>query len=148
MKQCGIAMLLTLGLLLSACGNSNSSTSGNVNGNWSTTLTNLDGTAAFTFTMTLSQGSGTSVTVSNFSLTTEDACFGTVGTESASFVLTENTNGVATGTYQMEIQSGQPSGNTLTLGGTLSNGAITGTWTLTGTGCAGNGNFTMAMTGA
>jgi len=146
MKQCGIVMLLTVVLLLSACGNSNSSTSGNVNGNWSVTATNLDGTSSFTFTMTLSQGNGTSVNVSNFSLITEDACFGTAGSESASFVLTGNTNNVITGTYQMEIQSGSPSGNTLTVAGTLNNGTITGTWTLAGTGCTGNGNFTMAMT--
>jgi len=45
----------------------------------------------------------------------------------------------------LTITSATPSGNTLTLQGTVNNNAITGTWTLTGLtpGCTGSGNFTL-----
>jgi hypothetical protein len=43
------------------------------------------------------------------------------------------------------VTSGNPSGNTLTLNGTVNGNTITGTWQLVGgTGCTGNGNFTVA----
>ena len=143
MKQLGIAMLLALGLTLGACGGGNSSSSNAINGNWTATLTNPDGTAAFAFTTTLNQSSGTVVSVSTFNLTTSEPCFGTAGTETGSFALTGTANGNVTGSYQMTIQSGSPSGNVLTLNGTVNGGTITGTWTLTGTGCTGNGTFTV-----
>lgn len=143
MKQLGIAILLALGLTLGACGGGNSSNSTAINGNWTATLTNPDGTAAFAFTMTLNQSGGNSVSVSNFSFTTAEPCFGSAGSETGSFSLTSNINGNPTGSYQMTIQSANPSGNVLTLNGTLNNSTIGGTWSLVGSGCTGGGNFTV-----
>lgn len=44
----------------------------------------------------------------------------------------------------MNVQSGDPSGNTLALDGTANGKTISGKWTFTGAGeCTGNGTFTM-----
>jgi hypothetical protein len=136
------AVVFALGLMLSACGGGSSASSA-INGNWTASLTNTDGTTAFTFSTTLAL-SGSTVNVSNFSFTTAAPCFGTAGSETGTFTLSGTTNGVNTGSYQMTIQSGVPSGNTLTLQGTLSGSTITGVWTLSGPGCTGSGNFTMS----
>ena len=145
MKQFGIAIVLALGLILVACGGGNSSSANTVAGNWTATLTNTDGTPAFAFTTSLTQGSGTVVvTGTNLSFTTSTACFTSGGSQTGSFVLSGNFNGSITGAFQLTITSGTPSGNTLTLQGTVNNNTVTGTWTLTGTGgCTGSGNFTM-----
>jgi hypothetical protein len=88
--------------------------------------------------------SGTGVSVTNLTFTTEnDSCFGNSGTETGSFGLTGNFNGDVTGTFAMTIQSANPSGNTLTLNGTVASSKITGTWVLTGIGCTGSGTFSM-----
>ncbi len=145
MKQLGIAVLLMLGLTLTACGGGSSSSPNTINGNWTATLTNPDGAPAFAFTTSLSQSSGTAVTVTNLSFTTSTSCFSSGGTETGSFVLSGNFNGSVTGAFQMIVQSGTPSGNTLTLQGNVNNNAVTGTWILTGVtaGCTGSGSFTM-----
>jgi len=53
-----------------------------------------------------------------------------------------NFNGPVSGSFQYTIRGAE--GNVLSLNGTVQNGQITGTWTLTGAiGCSGNGNFTM-----
>ena len=145
MKQLSIAVLLVVGLTLVACGGGSSSSSNTINGNWTATLTNPDGSPAFGFTTSLNQSSGTAVTVTNLSFTTSTPCFSSGGTETGSFVLSGNFNGSVTGGFQMTVQSGTPSGNTLTLQGTVNNNAVTGTWILTGVtaGCTGSGNFTM-----
>jgi hypothetical protein len=138
-----IAILLGLTLVLGGCGNSNSPNAGNVNGNWSATLTNTDSTPAFAFTTTFTQMSGTSVNVTNLSFTTASPCFVSGETETASFILSGNFSGSVTGAFQLAIKSGNPSGDTLTLQGTVRNNMITGTWTLVGisSGCTGSGNF-------
>jgi hypothetical protein len=145
MKPFGIALLLVVGLVLAACGGGNSSSSPNVTGNWSATLTNTDGTPALAFTTSLTQGNGTAtVTGTNLTFTTSTACFTSGGSQTGSFVLSGNFNGNITGAFQLVILSGTPSGNTLTLQGTVTNNTITGTWTLTGTGgCTGSGTFTV-----
>ncbi len=145
MKQLSIAVLLVVGLTLVACGGGSSSSSNTINGNWTATLTNPDGSPAFGFTTLLNQSSGTAVTVTNLSFTTSTPCFSSGGTETGSFVLSGNFNGSVTGGFQMTVQSGTPSGNTLTLQGTVNNNAVTGMWTLTGvtSGCTGSGTFTM-----
>ncbi len=145
MKQLSIAVLLVVGLTLVACGGGSSSSSNTINGNWTATLTNPDGSPAFGFTTSLNQSSGTAVTVTNLSFTTSTPCFSSGGTETGSFVLSGNFNGSVTGGFQMTVQSGTPSGNTLTLQGTVNNNAVTGMWTLTGvtSGCTGSGTFTM-----
>ena len=144
MKRFGIVLLIALGLLLGACGGGKSS-SGNINGNWTATLTNTDSSAAFGFTTSFTQSSGTEVTVTNFTFTTSSSCFASGGTEIGSFALSGDFNGNVTGAFGMTIQSGTPSGNTLTLQGTVKNNAISGTWTLTGvtSGCTGAGTFTI-----
>lgn len=93
----------------------------------------------------MTQNNGTNVSGTNINFTTSSPCFSTVSSETGGFTLSGNTNGVTTGSFELTIQSGTPSGNVMTLNGTLNNNTITGTWTLTGvtSGCTGNGNFTM-----
>lgn len=148
MKQFRIAMILALGLALTACGGGNSSSSATAAGNWTATLTNADGTPAFAFTTSLTQNGGTlMVTGSNLSFTTSTACFTSGGTQTGSFGVNGAMNGNVTGAFQLTITSGTPSGNTLVLQGTVNNDTITGTWALTGTGaCTGSGTFTMIRT--
>lgn len=142
-KQIAIAMLVALGLVLSGCGGGSSSAN-TVAGNWTATLTDTDGTQAFALTTSLTQSSSTLVTGTNLVFTTSTSCFTSGGSETGSFVLSENLNGNMVGTFQLTIESGTPSGNTLVLNGTVNNNMISGTWTLTGTGgCTGSGNFTM-----
>ncbi len=143
MKKIGLSLIISLGLILSACGGGNSS--GNINGNWAATLSDPNNNTGpdFAFTTTFTQSSGSNVNVVNLAFTTKDSCFGTSGTETGSFGLAGDFNGNVTGTFAMTIQSATPSGNTLTLNGTVNNGTISGTWTLTGTGCTGAGTFTM-----
>ena len=143
-KQFGIAILVALGLILLACGGGSSS-SNTVTGNWTATLTNTDGTTAFAFTTSLSQSNGTMVTGANLTFTTSTGCFTSAASQTGSFVLSGNLNGNLAGAFQLTITSATPSGNTLTLQGTVNNNTVTGTWTLAGLipGCTGSGNFTM-----
>jgi hypothetical protein len=71
--------------------------------------------------------------------------FASGGSATAAFVLSGNFNGNVAGTFQLNIQSGTPSGNVFTVQGTVKDNTIVGTWTLVGvtSGCAGSGNFTM-----
>jgi hypothetical protein len=141
-----LSVLLGLALVLGGCGNSNSTNStnsGNINGNWSTALTNTDSTPAFAFNTTFTQMSGNSVNVTNLTFTTASPCFVSGETETASFVLSGNFMGSVTGAFQLTVKSANPSDDTLTLQGTVTNNTISGTWTLVGTssGCVGSGNF-------
>jgi hypothetical protein len=142
MKQVGISIVMAVGLILAACGGGSSSTSNTLTGNWTATLT---GTQDLTFTTSLSQSNGTTVTGTNLSFTTSTPCFTSGGSQTGSFVLSGNFNGNITGAFQLIITSGTPSGNTLTLQGSVNNNTITGTWNLTGvtSGCTGSGNFTL-----
>ena len=56
-----------------------------------------------------------------------------------------NFNGQVSGKFHYVVMSTSVEVNTLTLDGTVNNGKITGTWTVTGAtaNCAGNGTFTM-----
>jgi hypothetical protein len=142
MKKFAVAMLLVVGLMLSGCGSN--SKSGTINGNWTATLTDMNGVQVFAFTTSVTESSNGTLTISNFSFSTNSSCFVSGETESGTFALSGNFNGNVTGTFGMNVQSGSPSGNVLTLSGTASGNTITGTWSLTGgTGCSGSGNFTM-----
>ena len=143
MKQIGIAMLVGLGLMLSACGGGHSNST--VSGNWTASLSNPDGTPAFAFTTSLYQNSGTVVSVTTLGFNTATPCFASGGSATGSFILSGNFNGNVTGGFQLTVQSGTPSGNVLALQGAVNNNVISGTWTLTGvtSGCTGSGNFTM-----
>jgi hypothetical protein len=140
MKQLAIATILVLIVTLVACGNSNNS--GNINGNWTAALTNT----AFNFTTSLSVNGDGSLSVTNFSFSTSSPCFISGDSETGSFMLSGNFNGNVTGKFEFTVQSGSPSGNTLSLTGTANGNTISGMWTLTGgAGCNGSGNFTMTM---
>jgi hypothetical protein len=144
MRYLGIAVLL-LGMTLVGCGGGNSSDSNNVSGNWTAALSDSNGAPVFAFTTSLMQNSGTVVSVTNLNFTTATPCFASAGSETGSFILSGNFNGNVTGAFQLGIQSGTPSGNTLVLQGTAKNNTISGTWTLTGVtaGCGGSGTFIM-----
>jgi hypothetical protein len=145
MKKIGTAILMVALFAIAGCGSG--SNSGNVNGNWSAVLTDANNNQAFTFTTSLvATNNGSSLTVSNFTFTTNSSCFVSGETESASFSLTGNFNGNVTGAFQLNVISGTPAGNTLTLTGTVTGNKTVGTWVLSAgsTGCAsGGGTFTM-----
>lgn len=145
MKHFGIAIILSVALALSGCGNSSGSNS--INGDWTATLTNPDGSAALAFTVTLA-GNGSALNITNLSFTTSSSCFALGTTATGAFTVTGTSGGVTTGNFQMTITSGASNTNgtnELTLVGTLTGSSITGNWTLTGTGagCSGSGSFTM-----
>jgi hypothetical protein len=134
MKFAGIAALVGISLLMAACGSSPQ----NINGNWNAVLVNPDQSTAFGFVTNLNQSRST-VNVSNFSFEnfgTLSQCFANPTGQSATF-----NSGASTMTITTLFPTSQ---NVLTLTGTDKNGAITGTWSLTGlTGCGGSGAFTM-----
>jgi hypothetical protein len=148
MKVLGLTILLSIAILLTACGDSNNNNSNNVNGNWTANLTDQSGTQVFAFTTTLTTNSDGSVTGTNLKFTTNNACFSSGATATGSFSLTGNFNGNVTGAFGLNIQgpaSGTTGNNTLSLQGSVNNNTISGTWTLAGlqSGCTGSGNFTM-----
>ena len=142
MKNLAVAMLLIVGVLMVGCGSN--SKSGNVSGTWSATLTDTNQNQVFNFsTQLVDNGNGT-VNVTNLSFSTNSSCFVSGETATGSFGLTGNLNGSVQGTFGMTITSGTPSGNLLTLSGTVNGGTVSGKWTLTGSAsCTGSGNFTM-----
>ena len=142
MKKFAVAILMALGLTLVGCSSNNKA--GNINGTWNANLTDTNGTQVFAFaTAFVETGNGT-LNVTSLSFSTNSSCFVSGDTESGTFGLSGDFNGNVTGSFGMNVQSGTPSGNTLSLTGAVSGNTITGTWSLTGgTGCTGNGTFTM-----
>jgi len=139
MKMFAVAMLLVAGLTLAGCGSNNNPA--NINGNWTATLT---GSQNFNFTTSIIENSDGTISVTNFSFSSNSSCFVSGETETGTFALSGNFNGKVTGKFGMIVKSGMPSGNTLALTGDVNGNTITGTWTLTGSsGCTGNGTFTM-----
>ena len=143
MKHFALAALLIASLTLIGC--ASNSNPANINGTWNATLmSNGNGSPVFTFGTSLSVNGDGSLTVSNFSFSTNSPCFVSGETESGSFTLSGNFNGQVNGKFGFTVLSGSPAGNTLTLSGTAAGNNISGTWTLTGgTGCTGSGTFTM-----
>jgi len=143
MKSLAIALLLGLGLILVGCGSDRKS--GNINGNWTAALTDTGGVQTFAFTTALAAtGNSGTVTINNFRFSTNSVCFVSGETESGTFALSGDFNGNVSGQFGMSVLSGSPGGNTLTLTGTVSGNTISGTWILAGgSGCSGNGTFTM-----
>ena len=141
MKKLALAMLIAFGLTFVGCSSTNSAA--NINGNWTATLTDTKGTQVFGFNTSFVQSSDGALTVSNFTFSTNSQCFVSGETESGTFALSGDFNGNVSGAFGMTVQSGSPSGNTLTLTGTVKGSTITGTWVLVGgTDCTGTGNFT------
>jgi len=143
MKNFVVAMLLVTSLALTGCGAGNNN-SGNINGNWTAGLTDTGGNAVFGFATSLAVNGDGTLLVNNFKFTTNSSCFVSGETESGSFILSGDFNGNVTGKFQFTVTSANPSGNTLTLTGTVNGGTITGTWMLVGgINCTDNGNFTI-----
>jgi len=143
MRKIGVAALLWLVLMISACGSSQPL---KINGFWIANLNNPDGTPAFGFTSNFMQGSGTAVNVTNFQASTP--CFSSQTSETATFSATGSSNGVQTGPFVMTISTevSAAQNNMATLQGSRDavTRAINGSWTMTGpSGCTGNGLFTM-----
>jgi hypothetical protein len=82
---------------------------------------------AFAFTTSLAQNSGSVVSVTNLRFTTATPCFASGGSATAAFVLSGNFNGNVAGSFQLNIQSGTPSGNVFTVQGTVKDNTIAGT---------------------
>jgi len=145
MKQSSFAVLLLACLSLIGCGSSNSNPHmNNVNGNWDATLMSGDNVSMFQFGTSLTADRNGVLTISNFDLTTNSACFADGETVSGSVTLGADIQASPNGQFGMLIQSNPPSGNKLVLSGTDKVNTISGNWTLTGSsGCTGAGTFTM-----
>jgi len=141
MKYFAVALLLVVGITLAGCG-SNSNLA-NINGNWNATLIDSTNATIFAFGTSLVVNGDGSLAISNFKFTSNSPCFATASSESGSFTLSGNFNGNVKGSFGFTAQSASPAGSMLTLNGTANGNTITGTWSLTGTGCSGNGTFTM-----
>ena len=142
MRKLALVLALTVGLMLVGCGSSNHSQ--NVNGNWTAALTDANNNPALSFTTTISQSSSSSLSITNLHFSTNSPCFVSGETATGSFTLSGNFNGNVSGAFGMNVQSGSPAGNTLSMTGSVAGNSITGNWTLTGSaGCTGTGHFTM-----
>jgi hypothetical protein len=160
-----VAVLLLVALtMVNGCGGSNTRTTATAqtaaSGGWSAQLLGGAGEASgLSFTTQFAVNGDGSLSVTFFQFLTEGLCFTATGeAPTGTMVLTlSNATEAVTGTFAFTVQS---SGNTLTMNGTvtgtengttLSDGTITGTWTLTsGTpACNGTGGaFTMTETAA
>ena len=143
MKLAAVA-LVGFALTLLGCGNSSSSKGGNINGNWTASLTDAHGTQMLAFNTSITESSNSTLSISNFNFSSNSACFVSGETESGTFALSGNFTGNVAGQFGMNVASGSPGGNNLTLSGTVNGNTISGHWSLTGSpGCTGNGTFKM-----
>jgi len=143
MKKLSVAWLVAVVLTLVGCGSNGSK--GSINGTWTAVLSDTN----FSFGTSVVVNSDGTLSVSQFSFSTNGPCFVSGETESGSFALTGDFNGNVTGQFNFKVVSGSPSGNTLTMAGTVNGNTTAGTWSLTGgnpTGCQGSGTFTMTRT--
>jgi hypothetical protein len=139
MKKLAVALFVAV-VLVVGCGSNGSK--GNINGTWTAVLSDTD----FSFATALTENSDGTLSVSQFSFSTNGPCFVSGETESGSFAFTGDFNGNVTGHFDFKVVSGSPSGNTLTLTGTVNGNTIVGSWSLSGgnpTGCQGSGTFNM-----
>ena len=139
MKNLAVAWVVAVVLTLVGCGWHDHG-HGNINGTWTAILSDTD----FNFgTSVVVNGDGT-LSINQFSFSTNGPCFVSGETETGSFAFTGDFNGHVTGQFNYKVVSGSPSGNTLTLTGTANGNTIDGSWSLTGgSGCQGAGTFTM-----
>jgi hypothetical protein len=175
MKKLAVLLVLALELAVAGCATNTtqSTTPGTVtNGSWEAQLTGgteqaslLNFVTAFSLNNNGTITSGP-LTITAFGFINAGKCFanGLDGsTESGKATLNTNVAGQVTGTLDFQVLSTTPSGNTLTLQGnltgtsngtptsvgTLSNGVVVGSWSLTGgkgdPSCAGGGNFLMCQ---
>jgi hypothetical protein len=177
MKKVALLML-ALELAVCGCGSNNPSTTTTTqaNGLWEASLSGGLGEASklgFTtqFTVTPNAaGTAEPLDITGFGFFNNGACFATdvngitEENETGTATITTNTGtDQVTGTLTFAVQSISPPGNTLTLTGnltgtsngtttttgTLTNGVVQGTWTLTGgagdDSCTGGGSFLMCQ---
>lgn len=145
MNKFGVISLTLLALIFSGCAQ-NAKT---INGTWQARLLNPDGSLGYVFTAGLTQSSGSTVNVSSFSFNSSAPCFsGPLGPD-ATFSATGSSNGYQTGPFQMTIDNNNipiATNASLTLNGNrTSDGSISGSWAVTGSGCPGSGSFTMSV---
>jgi hypothetical protein len=167
-----LACLIGLALELAVCGcGSNTiapkTTNTSTAGNWEAQLTGgTDQSSLLNFVTSFSVTNSGPLTITGFGLINAGKCFanGVNGsTESGSATLVTGSANQVTGTLNFKVVSTTPAGNTLALTGnltgtsngtptttgTLSNGVVVGTWTLTGgagdSSCTGSGNFVMCQ---
>ena len=154
MKQ--VAILLLVAIMLNGCGSSRPTAQSVTGGVWSASLSGGEGSASgFSFITQFTVDSSGTLSFSRFEFINQGNCFPLDGgAVSGSMGLTENmATDQVTGSMTLTVAG---NGNTLTLsspdgvtgtltGTTLSNGSVTGTWTVTGgSGCTGGGgSFTM-----
>jgi hypothetical protein len=142
MKKLAVAWLVAAVLTLVGCGG-NDHRHGDINGTWTAVLSN----SAFSFGTSVVVNSDGTLSISQFSFSTNGPCFVSGETESGSFIFSGDFNGNVTGQFDYNVVSGSPSGNTLMLTGTVTGHTIAGNWSLTGgSGCQGSGTFTMTNT--
>lgn len=145
MRKITAFALLALSLVLSGCG-AGSHATGNINGLWSATLSNSTLANSFVFMTNLTVNADGSLGTTSFNITLNSTpCTFTTTTESGSFIISGNFSGQVSGKFQYVIMSTGVEVNTLTLNGTVQNGQITGTWSVSGAtaNCTGTGTFTM-----
>jgi hypothetical protein len=143
MKYLTALAVLVIGLSLVGFGSSNSNSASSINGTWSASLVDSTQAPIFTFGTSLQVNGDNSLSISNLTFTSNSPCFVSGETASGTFTFGGNFNGKVSGSFGFTVQSGSPSGNTVTLTGTAAGNTITGTWSLAGTGCSGTGTFTM-----
>ncbi len=143
MKQFTAIALLGISLILSSCG-ANTHATGNINGLWTATLAS-SGATTFTFMTNLTVNADGSLGSTSFNLTLNNSpCTFPTTSETGTFTISGNFNGQVSGTFHYVVMSTGAEVNTLTLDGTVTGGAITGTWKVAGaTTCTGSGTFTM-----
>jgi hypothetical protein len=166
-----VTSLTVLALCLAVCSCGGKTPTNTVNtstsGNWEVLMTGATGESSLlNFVTTFSVTNSGPLDFTAFSFFNDSACFanGTNGsTETGTASLTTSSTGAVTGTMSMSVTSVTPAGNVLTLNGnltgtsngttsttgTLSNGVVVGTWTLTGgagdPSCIGSGDFLMCQ---
>lgn len=176
MKTFAVLSLLAVAFAVSSCGNSTNrnTTTTTASGNWEALLTGGTGAASqlnFVAAFTVTDTTGVAnepLDITGFSFFNSGACFATgagTSTETGSATLSATSTGTVSGTMAFTVTSVTPAGNVLTLNGTnvtgtssgtvgttgtLSNGVVTGTWTLAGgdTSCTGTGSFIMCQNAA
>lgn len=175
MKKLAFLLVMALELAVAGCGTNTkqSPTPGTVtNGSWEAQLTGgteqaslLNFVTAFSLNNNETITSGP-LTITAFGFINAGKCFTNglgASTESGKATLNTNVAGQVTGTLEFQVLSTNPTGNTLTLKGnltgtsngtptsvgTLSNGVVVGSWTLTGgkgdPSCTGGGDFLMCQ---
>lgn len=154
MKKLAFLIVLALELAVAGCGtsttNNTNATTTSTSGNWEAQLTGgADQASLLNFVTAFSVTNSGPITISSFSFINAGKCFGNGvngSRQSGSANLITGSADQVTGTLTYTITSVTPAGNTLTLNGnltgtsnsstssagTLSNGVVTGTWTLSG----------------